>query len=478
MTQTLERMRRAVGGLLAGPRPQKEGAGLQEALEDCLRQPLARPEEGRAARLLAAPRRWLQMMAGPPAWSDSPSLNLAGAIAGEVARLATVELEARVQGGPRAAYLDRQLQPVLAALRTQCEYAAGCGGVMMKPCVEGKRIAVDFALPGQFLPTAWDGRGNITGAVFVEQRTLGRACYTRLEHHRSTPEGYVVENRAFRAAAPGVLGRPVPLAEVPLWAGLTPRVVLTGPGGQGPAVPLFSYFKMPFANAADPGSPLGASVFARAEGLLAEADRQYGRLLWEYEGSELAVDASVGAVQAADGRYTMPRGRRRLFRELAVTGADGGDLYRVFSPAIRDESLLRGLDSLLKRIEFACCLSYGTLSDPQSVARTAEEIRMSKQRSFAAVCDIQKALRTALEQLVAAMDACATLYGLAPAGEYQLALCFGDGITTDTATERSQMRLDCQAGAACWWEYRMKFYGECEAQARARAAEAREEQGR
>ena len=105
-----------------------------------------------------------------------------------------------------------------------------------------------------------------------------------------------------------------------------------------------------------------------------------------------------------------PRAKRRLFRELAVTGADGGDLYRVFSPAIRDESLLRGLDSLLKRIEFACCLSYGTLSDPQAVAKTAEEIKMSKQRSYSAVCDIQKSLEGALRDLVRAMDAYATLY--------------------------------------------------------------------
>lgn len=462
MTHTLERMFRAAGGLLTGAGP-------------AAAPPAAAPDPEAGARLLAAPRRWLRRMAGPPPGSDAAGLNLAGAIAGEVARLATVELEAHVEGGARAAFLDAQLQPVLAALRTQCEFAAGCGGVMMKPWLEDGHIAVDFALPGDFVPTAWDGRGRITGVAFVEKRQLGGACYTRLEHHRLGPEGYTVDNRAFRSASPAVLGKEVPLASVPRWARLSPRVTLAGPGG-GPRKPLFSYLKMPFANAADPASPLGVSVFGRAEGLLDEADRQYARLLWEYEGSELAVDASVGAVQpAGDGAFAMPRGKRRLFRELAVSGADGGDLYRVFSPAIRDENLLRGLDSLLKRIEFACCLSYGTLSDPQSVAKTAEEIKMSKQRSYAAVCDVQKALHGALEDLVWAMDACATLYGLAPAGPWRLRCRFGDGVLTDSAAEREQMRKDCQAGAAAWWEYRMRFYGESEQQARQRAAEAREE---
>ncbi len=456
MTQTLERIIGTVRAMFAAGGP---GA----------------PELDRGLDLLEAPRRWLRLFAGNPPWADARSLGLPAAIAAEVARLTTVELAGHIAGGARAAFLDEQLQPVLAALRGQCEFAAACGGIMMKPYVAGRRVAVDFVLPGGFIPTQWDGQGRITGAVFLERFSQGGADYTRLEHHRLTDEGYVVENRAFCAGKGGGLGRETPLAAVPRWAALSPRVCLAAE--DAPAGPLFSYFKLPFANAAQPGSPLGVAVYGRAESLLEEADRQYERLLWEYEGSELAVDASVGALDVQNGEARLPRAKRRLFRELAVTGADGGDLYRVFSPAIRDESLLRGLDSLLKRIEFACCLSYGTLSDPQAVAKTAEEIKMSKQRSYSAVCDIQKSLEGALRDLVRAMDAYATLYGLAPEGGYEAAFHFGDGVAVDTDTERAQMRLDCQAGAAAWWEYRAKFYGESEEEARLRADEARKGDG-
>ena len=75
------------------------------------------------------------------------------------------------------------------------------------------------------------------------------------------------------------------------------------------------------------------------------------------------------------------------------------------------------------------------------------------------------------------MDAYATLYGLAPEGGYEAAFHFGDGVAVDTDTERAQMRLDCQAGAAAWWEYRAKFYGESEEEARLRADEARKGDG-
>ena len=58
----------------------------------------------------------------------------------------------------------------------------------------------------------------------------------------------------------------------------------------------------------------------------------------------------------------------------------------------------------MKLIEFACCLAYGTLSDPQNVDKTATEIKTSKQRSYTFVSDTQQALQTALEDLVYAMN--------------------------------------------------------------------------
>lgn len=55
---------------------------------------------------------------------------------------------------------------------------------------------------------------------------------------------------------------------------------------------------------------------------------------------------------------------------------------QVFSPALRDVSILNGLNDLLMRIEDTCGLARGTFSNPQSEARTATEIKILKQRSY------------------------------------------------------------------------------------------------
>ena len=378
---------------------------------------------------------WSNMFQNKAPWLDdnTRSLQLPAAIAGEFARLITIELKTTVEGSPRADWLNEEYAAaVLERLRENVEIAAAGGGIVFKPYVDGKHIAVDAVPAWRFLPTAFNSRKEITGAVFVERVTRGKTWYTRMEQHQRTDEAYTIRNLAFSSPSEGNLGAPCPLGEVDEWAELEPEVAIRYKDGTAPDRMLFAYFRIPSANNIDPESPLGVSVYARAADLIQEADKQYSRILWEYEGTELAVDASAGALKKQDDNWTMPKRKRRLFRELNIDRGSGGDLYEVFSPEIRDTSLFNGLDKYLKRIEFNCSLAYGTMSDPQNVEKTAEEIKTSKQRSYAAGCDMQEALQKALEHLVWVMDFYATGYGLAPRGEYEISFTWGDGILQDT----------------------------------------------
>ncbi len=393
---------------------------------------------------------WCNMFQESAPWlgSQTQSLGLPAAIAGELARLTVVELESEIAGSARAEYLQEEYGRVLRELRKNVEFAAAVGGLAFKPYVDGSHIAVDCVPAWRFLPTAFNSLGEVTAAVFVEQITRGRVYYTRMEQHELTDKGYYIRNLAYRSMTETVLGSPCALTEVDEWATLEAETSIRYKDGSVPERTLFAYFKMPFANHIDPKSPLGVSAYSRADGLIREADRQYSRILWEFEGSELAIDASVGALppQATGQGGKLPERRKRLFRELGIDQGNNGDLYKVFSPAIRDSSLFNGLDKLLKRIEFNCNLAYGTLSDPQSVEKTAEEIKTSKQRSYSAVCDMQRALQDALEHLVWIMDIYATLYNLVPRGAYEVSFTFGDGVMEDTEVEFVRRKLLVDAG--------------------------------
>ncbi len=380
---------------------------------------------------------WQKMYADSAPWlsEQDKSLSLPAAIAHEIARLVTVEKKIELSGS-RGAFLNEQLVPFLSELTNNVEYAAAGGAMVFKPYVDGDRIAIDCVPAWRFLPIGFNSQREVTDAAFAEPPRRGKKFYTRVERHTLTDSGYRITNTAYRSYNENDVGTKCALSEVDEWADIEPEVTLGYKDGSAPEKVLFAYFRIPWGNHIDPTSPLGVSVFSRAEGLIKQADLQYGRVLWEYEGGELAVHASEYALKKdEDGRLNMPKREERLFRGLGISAKDGEGFYSVFSPAFRDTALFNGLNQLLRRIEFNCGLSYGTLSDPQNVDKTAEEIKSSKQRSYSAICSIQEALQAALEHLLWAMDFYATLYRLAPVGEYEATFTWGDGVLEDTDAE-------------------------------------------
>ncbi len=392
------------------------------------------------------------------------NLGLPASISAEFARIATLEANIKFTGS-RGEFLNKTMRPVLQNLRRYTEYACALGGCVFKPYVAGGAVHIDFVQADCFVPTGFDSSGRMTSAVFCDQIAKDGAIYTRLEHHNFAKGTYTVENKAFFSGNKTNLGKQINLTDVAEWADIAAFVKF-----ENVKEPLFSYLRVPGANNVDRHSPLGVSVFGRAMGLIQNANEQYARLLWEFEGGELAVDAAQDVLMGInDDAPKLPKGKQRLFRQLASSDSD---FYKVFAPNLRDESIINGLDLMLKRIEFNCSLAYGTLSDPQNTDKTAEEIRASKQRSYAAVRDLQTALQNSLSQLASIVCTYADLYKLAPTGTYGASFKWDDSIVADEVTEREQMRQDCLNGAAQWWEYRVRFYGEDEGTARKNVPQA------
>ncbi len=421
-----------------------------------------------SSRMADAIDLWCKVYQDKAPWTHDEtvkSMGLLPAISGEVARLVTLEFASEITGSGRADYLEKQYIPVKKKLRQYTEYAVGKGGLVFKPYISGGDILVDMVQAESFFPTGYSSNGKISGAVFLEQKTKGDAVFTRLETHSLLEDGVHISNRAYKSTNGIDLGREIPLSQVPEWESLVPDAMLKGAKG-----PLFAYFKMPFGNITEPGSPLGVSIAARAMKQIEEADRQYSRLLWEFEGGELAIDADGTFVKVDPDhptRFTLPKTVKRLFRSMNTSD----DFYQVFNPAFRDVSLLNGLNQLLRRIEFSCGLSYGILSDPNDKELTATEIVSSKQRLYTTVSEIQGALQDALDDLIGAMDYWANFIPGIPEGKYTVEYQWDDSIVTDLNTEKQLFLQEIRDGIRQRWEYRVRFFGEDEKKAKQMAGE-------
>lgn len=413
---------------------------------------------------------WGQMYENNPPWrggeADIIPLNLPAAISEEMARLILTEFQIKVSGSARGDYIDKQIQDNFANLSDHVELYCAKGGICLKPYVSGSTINIDFTQADRFFPTAYNSSKEITGGIFVDTKRQNDYLYTRLECHSLVGTDYTIENHAFRSeklnyqisdddyiSAQHPFMTVVQLSEVEDWAGLSEDPVTI----KNVEHPLFVYIKVPRANNIDTYSPLGASVFSRATEIIEQADRQFSRILWEYFATEAAIHASEDIFDTSKkGKPVLPQGKERLYRafDFDVKEAGSGSFLKEYAPTIRDSSLFSGLNKYFQRIEFLCGLSYGTISDPQQIEKTAEEIRTSKQRSFTVVSRMQSAWDTGFDRLIYIMDVLCTLYGLAPAGKAEKAVTWGDGVLEDTNMEYQRRWSMVMAG-----KYKLeKFY--------------------
>ena len=414
---------------------------------------------------------WSRVFENRASWlnKDVKSCNIAAAVASEIARLVTLELKSEISGSVRADYMQSYYNTLLKGLRRYVEYGCAKGGLILKPYVTEQGISIQYIQADSFFPISFDSSGNITRCVFAEQLRKGQMVYTRLEDHELRQKTLKITNRAYQSTTDAVLGSEIPVQSVSEWSKLEYEVVFSNVK----KVP-FGYFKIPLANANDSDSPLGCSVYARAIELIKEADHRYSQISWEYESKEAAIHIAEGMLKDDPNNKNqkiLPAHKERLYRPLEYSsGAKDKPLLDVFSPDIRSEPLFKGFNEQLRLIEFNCCLAYGTLSDPQNVDKTAEEIKASKQRSYTLVSDTQMALQDALTDLIDAMDFYCSVYDLCPQGEYDISFTWDDSIVVDAEKERLQDMQEVREGLMPKWKYKVKWQGLSEEQAKAELA--------
>ena len=407
----------------------------------------------------------------------------------------------------RADYLAEQFEKVKKQIRRQLEYGIAKGGFVIKPypvfddqfkeynaeaeqvkaktyktnSAEDKekkdyhaQLEFEYIQADGFYPLAFNASGKIIEAAFVQKKIDKQITYSRIEHHKLAGKVCTITNLAFkkdndlRGLKPDVreedLGTEIKLTDVPEWAGLEPITVIEDVDRL-----LFAYFKMPEANTIDTYSPLGVSGYSRVKSLIKDADMQYSRMLWEFEGGEMAIDVDRDAMklnQYEDGESVtqMPLSQERLFRKIDLNSEE---TYNVFAPALRDESILNGLNAILVRIEDCTGLSRGTISNtPLNEAKTATELKILRQRSYSTNADIQQALEETLKDVVYIMDVYCSIYNITKPGEYECSFEWDDSILVDIETELSKRLTLMQNGLASKLETRMWYFNETENQAK------------
>ncbi len=398
------------------------------------------------AQMIDAIDLWQNMLTGSAPWTNKmPSMGLESGICREFADVAINEMQAKVEDNES---LDQIFQTAIRELNENLQDGLALGSLIIKPLLGGR---VEYVTADNFIPIRFDS-GRPVDCVFIERKQINEnKFYHRLERHTLTPAGLTITNKAYQSTSSARIGMQVSLDAVEVWAGLPDEISYPGMDRID-----FGYYRNPLKNRID-GSQCGVSVYSgTAVDRIKDADVQAARLDWEYESGERAIHVDERALKTGvNGQKSVAKTHKRLYRGLNIDQKND-DLFKEYSPVMRDDSYRQGLESALRRVEFSVGLAYGDLSDAQYVEKTATEIKAAKQRKYNRVAAIQENLRACLEDLVDAL----AFYNSSYTTSYSLSCSFNDSILTDEEAERNQDRQDVSMGVMRLEEYRAKCYGE------------------
>lgn len=406
--------------------------------------------------MIDAINEWNNELHGKAEWITDcvKSLRIEGGICREFADSVLVEMETSISNER----LNKVYQKGIKGLNEHLQDGLCLGSFIIKPIGAGLS---EFVTADKFIPISFGDDEKPTDVGFLTVKRVGNSNYfTRFERHYLLNGNLTIETKCYHSQSEKDIGILCSLEEVEEWASINPGPVMY-PGMNRMD---FGYYRNPIKNEVD-GSKCGVSIFDAATELISKADVQAARLDWEYESGERAIHADSRALNKKNGQ--MAKLNKRLYRGLDIEDGKDKELLREYSPQMRDEAFLRGLEAYYRSIEFAVGLAYGDLSNVQYVEKTATEIKTAKARKYNRVTAIQNNLMTCLEDFAAAL---AFYNGLLNSG-YEFNCKFNDSILTDEETERKQDMQDVAMGVMPLWEYRMKWYNEDEETAKSKIQE-------
>ena len=418
-------------------------------------------------------RKCFEIYQGKPYWLDDAdhikTINFAKAVCSETARLTMLATKITIDGSARAEWLQGQIDNVYFKLRDWVEYGCAYGTVILKPNGKG----IDLVVPGNFIVTDIEN-GEISGVVFVNQETVGKKYYTRLEYHRFINDVYAITNRCYVGDSANDTSNRIDIAKTP-WSDLLEESFIQNVDG-----PLYGVLKMPHANNVDVDSPMGLPIFSDAIEELKDLDIAYSRNSKEILDSKRTVLLDSDRLLPSGGKIAQTGLYFKNQREQMglpdyvknVYGNGQEDFYQEINPQLNTDTRLSGLNALLSQIGYKIGYSNGYFVFNESTGiQTATGVEAEQQRTIQFIKDVRDKVEGCLDRVIYALNVFADLYDLAPVGVYEAIYSFGD-ITYNLEEDKATWWKYVISNKAPAWMYFVKFEGMSEEDAKAMVAEA------
>lgn len=320
----------------------------------------------------------------------------------------------------------------------------GKGGKLLVPTVLDGSISIGIADQNRMIIREMRGRDIVAATLLADSAKDGDRRFFLLADYELADGAQCIRYRAVSGS-----GADAGLDAVEAWSGLTPEIAIDGTDRL-----LFAFLRCPRDNRRNE-KRYGVPITYGAEAEIAELNEHIGIYRREYRLTRpmLGLDSSLWR----DGFAASPRGldihalRRTVqdsddpFVPFPASSLDGNSVWQYFAPDIRYEAMEQRYQSLCRRVEKACGLSQGVLTERQALNyANKDEVRAAQYDTFSAIHAIRDQWEHAIGDLAYAIDVLAEHFELTPAGargQYELSFDWDTSLIESTA-ETFQQNLE------------------------------------
>ena len=403
---------------------------------------------------------WADMIAGTAPWNlkYKPS-GVINAISGALTN--PVDEEIKV-----TAFSDK-LNDVMTILDSNSNQIVSdmvlSGGCVCRPVYSNSRIQFELIRLGNYIPTHYDLDGTLTGAMLLKSFIDGKKDFLLVENHSYKNKTHSVNLELFRTD--GGKMEKVNLSSCSQTAGLTESWQW-----ENVDKPFIIEFRNRRQNNID-GSQFPVAIYSGYENLIEDADRQYNNINWEQIAgrTKTFIDEDLLPKKKLEGTsktYTVvPQDMKDVFVMLEGNGVDAAKIQE-HSPQLRTAQQIEAFNEILRRIELACNIGKGTLSNLESSVQTATQYTGGKKALYTAVDTIESELELKYHHCAYVFAYMLSAYEGIKFDD-AIEITFNDSARKDPMQMKAEAIQELQNNILNPWEFRMKFYGEDEATAKA-----------
>lgn len=320
------------------------------------------------------------------------------------------------------------------------------------------KASIDYVDALSIIPLSVE-KSRITEVAFASSFTKRGKDFIYLETHTKDERGnYVIENEYFL-----IDGGRLKKAELPEG---TASVINTGSN-----IPWFALIYPNITCNIRENNGLGVSVYANAIDCLKAVDIAFNNFVKDFKlgGKKVFYNKHMLATNNEGKTITPDDVVQQLFQQIGDgIDFDAKQMVQEFNPSLRVNENKDGMQTLLDYLSFMCGFGTKHYKFEQGGVKTATEYSGERQELVQHANRHVIVLESALKALCKALLYIGqTFCGENVDPETVISVNFEDGFIIDNNTARENDRQDIRDGVLNPWEYRVKWYGETEEEAKA-----------